>query len=44
MNVLIINAHQLYEEFCEGKLNQAMVDIAKDEFESKGHEVQLTKI
>jgi len=44
MNVLIINAHQFYEGFSEGKLNQAMIDIAKTEFEAKGHEVQLTEI
>jgi len=34
--VLIINAHQVYENFAEGKLNKTFVDKAKEFFESKG--------
>ena len=44
MNILLINAHQFYEGFSEGKLNQTMIDIAKTEFESKGDIVKVTKI
>ncbi len=43
-NVLIINAHQKYEGFAEGKLNQTFVDVMKTEFENKGYEVKLTSI
>ncbi len=42
--VLIINAHQKYENFAEGKLNQTFVDVMKTEFENKGYEVKLTSI
>ena len=42
--VLIINAHQRYEGFAEGKLNQTFVDVMKTEFENKGYEVKLTSI
>ena len=42
--VLIINAHQKYEGFAEGKLNQTFVDVMKTEFENKGYEVKLTAI
>jgi len=44
MNILLINAHQFYEGFAEGKLSQTMIDIAKTEFETKGNQVQITKI
>ncbi len=44
MNVLIINAHQLYQGSSKGKLNKSMVDIAKIEFEAYGHQVQTTYI
>ena len=42
--ILIINAHQKYEGFAAGKLNQTMVDIMKDELEAKDCEVKLTSI
>ena len=42
--VLIINAHQKYEGFAEGKLNRTMVDVIKKELETKGCEVKLTNI
>ncbi|MCP3669237.1 MAG: NAD(P)H-dependent oxidoreductase [Gammaproteobacteria bacterium] len=43
-NVLLINAHQLYEGFAEGKLNQTMLDVIKEEMEKEGHEVKQTYI
>ncbi len=42
--VLIINAHQKYEGFAPGRLNQTLVDIMKEELETKGCEVKLTSI
>ena len=42
--ILIINAHQKYEGFADGKLNQTMVDLMKEELETKGCEVKLTGI
>ena len=42
--VLIINAHQKYEDFAEGKLNQTFVNVMKTEFENKGCDVKLTVI
>ena len=42
--VLLINAHQFYEGFAEGKLNKTIVATAKKEFEAKGCKVQLTYI
>ncbi|MCP4292250.1 MAG: NAD(P)H-dependent oxidoreductase [bacterium] len=42
MNILIINAHQRYEGFAEGKLNQSLVDIAKDKFTAENHQVKTT--
>ena len=42
--VLIINAHQFYEGFAEGKLNRTMVDVMKEELEAKDCEVKLTYI
>jgi len=42
--VLLINAHQFYEGFSEGKLNKTMVDVMKEEIETKGYEVKLTYI
>lgn len=41
-NILIINAHQFYKDFSEGKLNSTLVEVAKNEFESKGYNVQTT--
>ena len=42
--VLIINAHQKYEGFSEGKLNQTFADLAKETLEAKGCEVKTTYI
>ena len=42
--VLLINAHQFYEGFSEGKLNKTMVDTAKEELEVKGREVRITEM
>ncbi len=44
MNVLLINAHQHYEGFSEGKLNQLMLDTAEKTMLEHGHEVQVTSI
>ncbi|GAA5525805.1 NADPH:quinone oxidoreductase MdaB [Microbulbifer aestuariivivens] len=41
MNLFIINAHHYYP-FSEGKLNSALVNIARQEAESLGHQVQVT--
>jgi len=41
---LLINAHQFYEGFSEGKLNKTMADVMKEELEGKGCEVKLTYI
>jgi len=41
---LLINAHQFYEGFSEGKLNKTMADVTKEELEAKGREVKLTYI
>ncbi len=40
--VLIINAHQKYQGFAEGKLNQTMVDVMVKELDSKGCEIKLS--
>ncbi|MEM8550585.1 MAG: NAD(P)H-dependent oxidoreductase [Verrucomicrobiota bacterium] len=40
-NVFIINAHEYYP-FSKGKLNQALVDLARDNLAAKGYEIQLT--
>ena len=42
--VLIINAHQKYEGFAIGKLNQTFVDAAKATLETNGCEVKTTYI
>lgn len=41
-NVLILNAHHHYP-FAEGRLNQALVDLAKQLLESKGHSIRTVK-
>lgn len=41
---LIINAHQKYEDYAEGKLNQTMVDVMTKELEAGGWEVKTTYI
>ncbi len=43
-NVLLINAHQFYQGFSEGKLNQTMADIIMTEMQAKGWEVNRTHI
>ncbi len=43
-NILIINAHQFYEGFSEGKLNKTIVNVIKEEMEAKGCEVKQTVI
>jgi NADPH dehydrogenase (quinone) len=43
-NILIINAHQFYEGFAEGKLNKTLVETATNAFEAKGCEVKTTII
>jgi len=42
--VLIINAHQKYEGFANGKLNQTFVDTAKEALEADNCEVKITHI
>lgn len=42
--ILIINAHQRYENFSEGKLNHTMTDVAKAFFKAKQCQVLETKI
>ena len=42
--VLIINAHQFYEGFSEGKLNNTIADVIKSNFEENGYEVKQTYI
>jgi modulator of drug activity B len=43
-NVLIINAHQLYEGISTGRLNNSVIDMIKREAEKRGCEVRLTNI
>lgn len=40
--VLLINAHQRYEGFAEGKLNQTLIDAAKDMLGGIGYEIKTT--
>jgi len=40
--VLLINAHQRYEGFAEGKLNQTLLDTAKDLLSGFGYEIKTT--
>jgi len=42
--ILIINAHQRYENFAEGKLNNSMVQVARDFFQANQCEVLETSI
>ncbi len=42
--ILIINTHQKYEGVAEGKLNQTMVEVMKEELEVKGCEVKITNV
>ena len=43
-NVLIINAHQYYEGFAEGKLNKTLTDEAQSQMEGMGYEVRYTGV
>lgn len=40
--VLLINAHQRYEGFAEGKLNQTLIDAVKDLLSGIGYEIKTT--
>ena len=42
--VLIINAHQFYEGFAPGKLNQKMAGVIKEEMAQRGYQVMETSI
>ncbi|WP_321315338.1 NAD(P)H-dependent oxidoreductase [Halarcobacter sp.] len=42
--VLIINGHQFYENFAEGKLTQSIIDRAKEFFTNEGFEIKETAI
>ena len=42
--VLLINAHQFYKGFAEGRLNKTMTGVIQEEMEAKGCEVKLTYI
>jgi modulator of drug activity B len=44
MTVHIINTHLTYPNWTEGNLNAAMVGVAREFFESKGHSVTVTKV
>jgi modulator of drug activity B len=43
-NVLIINAHQYYENYSEGKLNNTLVELAKKQLELKGYSIKTSII
>ncbi len=43
-NVLLINAHQRYEGFAEGRLNATLAEVAKDFFEERGDSIKTTKV
>ncbi|MCP4700978.1 MAG: NAD(P)H-dependent oxidoreductase, partial [Gammaproteobacteria bacterium] len=40
--VLLINAHQRYQGFAEGKLNQTLLDAAKNFLSGIGYKVKTT--
>lgn len=42
--VLIINGHQFYENFAEGKLTQSIIDRTKEFFTNEGFEIKETAI
>ncbi len=42
MKVLLINGHQCYEGFAEGKLNQTIIDVTEKQLTAAGHEVKTT--
>jgi len=44
MNILVINAHQRWEGFAEGKLNQTLVDAAEKHLTAAGHTVDTSVV
>ena len=42
--VLVINAHQFYEGFAEGRLNKTMTDVITETLKASGYEVKQTYI
>ncbi len=44
MNVLLINGHQRYEGFAEGKLNQSLIDVAAKQLAATGHKIDTTVV
>ncbi len=44
MNVLLINGHQRWEGFAEGKLNQTIIDETQKQLTDTGYEVKTTII
>jgi NADPH dehydrogenase (quinone) len=42
--LLIINGHQFYESFAEGKLAKAIIDTAVDTLENNGFEIKHTAV
>ncbi len=42
MNVLLINGHQRWEGFAEGRLNQTIIDETQKQLTNAGHEVKTT--
>ncbi len=44
MNVLMINGHQRYEGFAEGKLNKTIIEAAEKQLTAKGYEVKTTVV
>jgi len=43
-NILLINAHQRYEGFAEGKLTQSILEIMENKFKAMGKDVKVTNI
>ncbi len=44
MKVLIINGHQRYEGFAEGKLTRTLIDAAEKQLTEAGHEIKSTTV
>ncbi|MCP4719816.1 MAG: NAD(P)H-dependent oxidoreductase [Desulfobacteraceae bacterium] len=42
MNILLINGHQRWEGFAEGKLNQTIIDETQKQLTNAGYEVKTT--
>ena len=42
MNVLLINGHQRWEGFAEGKLNQTIIDETQKQLTNTGYEIKTT--